>query len=97
MSTPNKILTALADANGVIALGLQVGAVVVPLVKGVIKEIRAIGSGTETVSYEIVVQADLAELDAVDKLASDDLAAINLELKVRGIPEIPIPPPATGS
>lgn len=91
MSTPNKVLSALASANGYIALGLQVGNLVLPLMKGLIKEIRTIGGGTETVSYEIVVAADMAELDAVDKLALDDLIAINAELHARGLPEIPLP------
>lgn len=91
MSTPNKVLSTLASANGYIAIGLQVGNLVLPLVKGLIKEIRTIGAGTETVSYEIVVQTDMAELDAVDKLALDDLIAINAELNARGLPEIPLP------
>lgn len=93
MSTPNKVLTAIADANGYISLGLQVGAIVVPLVKGLVKEIRTIGAPQETVTYEVLVQVDGAELDAIDKLAIDDLTAINAELKARGVAEIPIPPP----
>lgn len=95
--TPNKVLSALASANGYIAIGLQVGNLVLPLMKGLIKEIRTIGTGTETVSYEIVVAADMAELDAVDKLALDDLIAINAELNAKGLPEIPLPtkPPKT--
>lgn len=99
MSTANKVLAALAGANEYVALGLQVGEVVVPLVKGAVKEIRTIASGADTVSYEVLLQVDAAELDAVDKLATDDLEAINLELKVRGVPEVPIAPPTppTGS
>lgn len=95
MSTPNKVLTALAGANEYVALGLQVGEVVVPLIKGAIKEIRSIGEKTETVTYEVVIQVDAAELDAVDALAIGDLEAINLELKVRGVPEVPIAPPTS--
>jgi len=92
MSTPNKVLTALVDANEYVALGLQVGEVLVPLVKGAIKEIRTIGEGKETVSYEVLLQIDGAELDAVDKLSQDDLAAINLELKARGAGPIELIP-----
>jgi len=97
MSTPNKVLEALAGANEYVALGLQVGEVVVPLVKAAIKEIRVIGEKTETVTYEVLLQVDGSELDAVDALAIGDLEAINLELKVRGVPEVPIAPPPAGS
>ncbi|MGH8864302.1 MAG: hypothetical protein ACREVZ_06615 [Burkholderiales bacterium] len=94
-SNPNAILTALQAANGYIALGLQVGNLVVPLVKGLILSIRKVGEGTDTVSYEIVVRTDLAELDDVVKLSTDDLAAINAELARQGAPLIPVPEPPT--
>ncbi len=93
MSTPNKVLSALADANEYIAIGLQIGSVLVPLAKGTIQEIRTISTGVETVKYAVLIEVDGAELDAVDKLALDDLAAINLELRVRGLPEVPVSPP----
>lgn len=92
-SNPNAILTALQAANGYIALGLQVGNLVVPLVKGLILSIRKVGEGTDTVSYEIVVRTDLAELDDVVKLSTDDLAAINAELARQGAPLIPVREP----
>ncbi len=88
MSTPNKVLAALASTNEYVAVGIQVGEIVVPLVKGVVKEIRTIATGVETVSYEVLLQVDGAELDAVDKLAQDDLAAINSELQLRGLPPV---------
>jgi hypothetical protein len=93
MSTPNKVLTALANANGYVALALQVGETLIPLAKGAIKEIRSIGQGTETVSYEILLTTDAAELDAIDKLAIDDLTVINAELATHGIPPVPLPAP----
>lgn len=95
MSTPNKILSVLASADGVISLGLEVAGVVIPLVKGAIKEIRTLGTSTQNVTYQVVLQVDSSELDAVDKLAVDDLTAINAELTARGIPAVPIAPPKT--
>ncbi len=86
--TPNAVLTVLQNVNGYIALGLQVGSMVVPLVKGLIAGIRKIGEGTDTEAYEIVVRTDLAELDEVTKLSTDDLAAINVELERLGAPKI---------
>jgi hypothetical protein len=87
-SNPNAVLTALQAANSYILLALQVGDAVVPLVKGLIAGIRKVGEGTDTVSYEIVVRTDQAELDDVVKLSSDDLAAINAELQRLGQPPI---------
>jgi hypothetical protein len=92
MSAAKNALSILADANEYVALGLQVGNLVVPLVKGLIKEIRVIGQGTETVSYEIVIQTDQAELEDVKKLSTDDLAAINEELTRLGLPTVVVPP-----
>jgi hypothetical protein len=92
MSTPNKVLAALADANGYISLGLQVGAIVIPLVKGLVKKIESIGAGQETVSYQVLLQVDASELDAIEALAVDDLTAINAELVARGIAPLPLPP-----
>lgn len=94
MSTPNKILAALAGTNEYVSLGLEVAGTVVPLVKGAITEIRSIATGKETVTYQVLLQVDGAELDSVDKLAVDDLTAINAELSARGISPVPIEPPA---
>lgn len=91
-STPNKVLTALADANEYVALGMNVAGVFVPLVKGAIKAIRAIGAPQDTVAYEVLLQVDGADLDDVAKLAAADLLAINAELAARGVPEVPVSP-----
>lgn len=94
MSTPNKILSTLADANEYVSIGLEVAGVVVPLVKGAITEIKKLGAGTDSETYQVLLQVDAAELDSVDKLAEDDLTAINAELAKRGVPTVPIAPPA---
>jgi hypothetical protein len=91
-SNVNTAISILASANGWITLGLTVGNLVVPLITGLITRIQQIGQGGEVVGYEIVIKADLAELDAVDKLAGDDLAAINAEFTRLGLPTVPVPP-----
>lgn len=93
MGTPNKVLSALADANEYVSLGLEVAGVVVPLVKGAITEIKKLGTGTDSETYQVLLQVDAAELDSVDKLAVDDLTAINAELTKRDVPTVPIAPP----
>jgi hypothetical protein len=85
----SNVLAGLKDANAIIVLGLEIAGQLVPLVKGAITEIRKIGGGSTTVSYEIVVKADAAELDITTQLAVDDLAAINAELARMGLPPVP--------
>jgi hypothetical protein len=88
VSTSN-VLAALSQSNQIIFLGLEIAGQLVPLVKGTIKEIKKLATGGTTVTYEVVVKADSAELDAITQLAVDDLAAINAELKRLGQPPIP--------
>lgn len=90
-SAVSKVLGLLAESNGYVTLGIEAAGVIIPLIKGLVGEIRKIGGGTETESYQIVITADLAELDDVKKLASDDLAAINAELAKLGQAPVAIP------
>jgi hypothetical protein len=94
MSTKN-VLGALSAAGQIISIGIPLAGEVIPLATGLVKEIRQIASGEETVSYEILIQADGAELDAIHKLAEDDLTAVNAELAKMGQPPISssAPPP----
>jgi hypothetical protein len=85
----SNVLAALSKSNRVIVLALEVAGELVPLVKGTISEIRKLTSGSTTATYDVVVKADAAELDAITQLAADDLAAINAELKRLGQPPIP--------
>jgi hypothetical protein len=88
MSTVN-ILSALSDSNQIITLGLEVAGQLVPLVKGAITEIKKISTGAKTETYQVVITADAAELDAITKLAADDLTALNAELARLGVPPVP--------
>lgn len=88
MSTKN-ILATLAASNQYITLGIELAGEIVPLAKGLVQEIKQIGTGTDTVTYQVLVQTDGAELDAIHQLAEDDLAAINAELAKLGQPPIP--------
>jgi hypothetical protein len=88
MSTVN-ILSALSDSNQIITLGLEVAGQLVPLVKGAITEIKKSSTGAKTETYQVVITADAAELDAITKLAADDLTALNAELARLGVPPVP--------
>lgn len=100
-SNVKGVLAALGESNQYITLGIELAGEVIPLAKGLVKEIKQVATGTDTVSYTVLVQTDGAELDAVHQLAEDDLAAINAELKKMGQPPIPggtpppTPPPVT--
>jgi hypothetical protein len=90
-SAVSGVLATLSQGGGYVTLGIEAAGVVIPLVKGLIGEIRQIGHGTDTVQYQILITADLAELDDVKKLATDDLTAINAELTALGLPVVAIP------
>jgi hypothetical protein len=87
MSTKN-ILAALGEANSYVTLATNIGGVLIPIAVGLVKEIKQISTGHETVSYQVLIQTDSAELEAVDKLSKDDLAAINAELAKLGKPPV---------
>ena len=93
--TPKKVLatiSTLEETNKLVVLGLEIAGVIVPIVKAAIRGIHQIATGSETVSYAVLVQVDSAELDAIDKLSIDDLTAINLELVKAGAKPLPLPP-----
>jgi hypothetical protein len=88
MSTGNNVLGALAAAEQVVTLGVNIGGALIPIGVGLVKEIKRIATGQDTVAYAVLIQMDSAELDTVDKLSTDDLAAINAELAKLGKPPI---------
>ncbi len=94
MSTTKNILGALSDAGTIIGIGIPIAGQVIPLATGLVKEIRSIATGAVTVDYQILIQTDGAELDAIHTLAEDDLTAINAELAKLGQPPIAVPAPA---
>lgn len=100
-NTGAGVLSSLAGVNGEVAIVLQAGALVAPLVKGIIKEIKAgIGGGTVTIEYTTAIQEGQANLDHA--IATDDavLAAVNAELVRQGVAPLPTPdatPPAAGT
>jgi hypothetical protein len=96
MSTAKAVLSSLQDTNGYVTLAIELAGELVPLGKGLVKEIKTIGTGGETVTYAVLLQMDSSELDATDKLATDDLTAINEELKRLGLPPVPVPPANPG-
>jgi hypothetical protein len=94
MSTKN-VLGQLADANGYVTLGLAVAGELVPLGKALVQEVKQIATGATTETYQVLLQIDGAELDAIAQLSEDDLAAVNAELAKLGIPPVPSPIPPT--
>jgi hypothetical protein len=104
-STPNKpvggtagaILTALQESSSYVTLAIQVAGVLVPLGKSLIGKIKSIGQGAVTIEFDALVTEDLAELDAINQLSIDELAAINAELTRIGLPALPAAPPVVQS
>ena len=96
MSTSGNVLSTLTGINGGITLAIEVAGQLVPLVKGAIMEIRQIATGGETVTFEVLVQTDQAELAKIIQLSQDDLATWNAELVRQGAAPLPIPPVTGG-
>ena len=82
----------LALVNTEIALGLQVGSIVVPIIKGIIADIKGIITPQGTVEYTVVISTDQKELSGVVQMSVDDLVAINAELKAQGAAQLTVPP-----
>jgi hypothetical protein len=91
MSTAKSILTTLENTNGYVALAIEVAGELVPLGKALVTGIKQIAQGGKTVGYTVLLQMDAAELDAIDKLSTDDLTAINVELVKLGLPPVAVP------
>lgn len=101
MTTGKDVLAGLNTANQGITLAIELGGALVPLFKGLVAKIEEIGQGQTTITFDALVAADNAELQAINQLSVDDLAAVNAELKRLGLatiddPNPPAPPTAVG-
>jgi hypothetical protein len=89
-ATPATLLDSLSQVGGYVGVAIQLGEVLVPIGKALVTDIKKIGSSTSSVDYQVLVQTDLAELNTVDQLSTDDLTAINAELVRLGAAPIPL-------
>jgi hypothetical protein len=94
-STAGNLLSILQSANGWVTLGMEVGGVVIPLVKALIKKIEQTTGAGGSVDYQILLTADQATLESVTQISLADLAAINSELTRLGLPTLVVPPAAS--
>lgn len=91
-NTGAGVLSSLAAANGEVAIALQVGSLVVPLVKGIIKEVKdAVGGGTVTIEYTTALSDGQAALDHTMQIDDAILADVNAELVRQGAAPLPTP------
>jgi hypothetical protein len=94
-SNAGKLLDLLSSTNAAVSIGLVVGETVVPLIVGLVKEIKSqIAGEGDKVEYTVVVQAEHAVLDKIIADGTADLAAINAELERLGLPPLAVPPAA---
>jgi hypothetical protein len=89
-----QFLQALQASNGYVALGISALGIIIPGVKAVISDIKAIGQGSVTITFTDLVAADDAELQKVIDASNADRDAINAELARLGVPLIPAAAPA---
>lgn len=97
-SPTSALLNVLTSLNGRVQLGVTIANVVVPLIAGVIKDIKT-GISGQTVEYTVVIQTERAVLDSIIASGASDLAAINVELVRLGIAPLAVPSatPSAGS
>lgn len=77
--------------NQDIQLVLEIGGVLIPLIKGAITDIKKIFTPQGTVEYTVVIATDQAELAEVATVSIADLVAINAQLKALGKPTLDVP------
>lgn len=80
----------LNNVNGEVQLALLVGNQVVPVIKGVVKEVKTL-LGDQTLDYQVVISTGTQELDDVVTEATDTLNQINQERVAAGQDPLPIP------
>lgn len=106
MATPNTpvapkistVLSTLAETNAYVQLGLEVAGIVVPIGRALIQEIKQITTKQNTVAYQVLVQMDETDLQAVVTLDIAEIVAINAELTRLGKTTLPVPAaPQVGS
>ena len=90
-ATKQAVVNTLNNLTGDISIGLQVGTVVVPIVIGAVKDIKAWLDSQETISFTVALDTGSQDIAAGMQSFKDSLAAINAELKADGKPEIPDP------
>lgn len=92
----SNILQGLADSNGgYVTLAIELAGALIPIGKAAVKEIKQIATGTETETYDVLLQVDGAELAKIAQLSESELAAVNAELAKLGLPPVPALPDPT--
>ena len=86
-------LGTLALIDSGVTLALQIGSVLVPLIKGAISSIKQDLSPQGTVVYTVVISTDQAELVDTATVSITDLVAINKELQAQNVIPLVVPTP----
>lgn len=88
-----NVVDVLNEANHVMVLATEVAGVLVPVVKGVVTEIKEMSDG-ETITYTLAIKTGMENLDAADAAFADVINKVNAERAKAGLP--PLPMPTTG-
>lgn len=89
-ATNANLLGTLNSIGGYVTLATEIGEIAIPLVKGLITDIK--GLGTKTITFTLDVSQTMDELNAIAAVATTDEAQANAELDRLGKPTIPIVP-----
>lgn len=86
----SSLLSVLTSVNAELSLGMTIGNTVIPIIVGIVKNIKSAASGP-TVEYTVVLQSENAILDSIITSGAADIATINAELAKFGFPALAVP------
>jgi len=89
-SAASNLLGLLAGTDSTVSIALTVGEALVPVIVGVVKDIKSAVTG-KTVEYTLVVQSTEEVLDQIIAEGQSDLTLINSELDRLGKPKLGVP------
>lgn len=100
MSTNTNALGLLGNISGTVQLAVMVGEELVPVVEGIVKEVKVLVQG-ETIEYTVALSTGAADLTGAANNFQKAIDTINAQRQIAGLPLLeplpttPVTPPAT--
>lgn len=87
----DALISQLGNLDQLVALALQIGGTLAPLVVGLVKEIKSVATPTGDIEYTVVLKVGKDSLDKAEASFEDTLALVNAELVRMGKPPLDVP------
>lgn len=86
-----SLISQLTSLDQLVALALQVGGTLAPLIVGIVKRIESVKTPTGDIEYTVVLSIGQDALNKAEASFEDTLASVNAELVRMGKPPLDIP------